>query len=71
MAPLDSWKMSATTLDHDGPLERYPAPRVKAMVSRWNYRRNMEEVVRRHTTDTNAAMAPIDHIQGLLHGDMN
>jgi|GEM_PF-1591641 hypothetical protein len=57
--------------DHEGTSEQVPAPRRNAMVARWRYRRDMEELVRRHTTDTNAAMAPVDRIQGLLHGDTN
>jgi len=57
--------------DHEGTSEQVPAPRRNAMVARWRYRRDMEELVRRHTTDTNAAMAPVDHIMSLLDANAN
>lgn len=59
------------TFDHEGMFERLPAPRVKAMIARWNYRRDMERLVRRHTADTNAALVPVDHVMALLHGGAN
>lgn len=57
--------------DHDGLLERLPAARVKAMIERWNYRRDMEELVRPHTTDMNAAMGPVDRVMSLLYAGGN
>lgn len=60
-----------TTFNYEKAYERLPNRRRDALVARWRYRRDMEELVRRHTTDTNAAMAPVDRIQGLLHGDTN
>ncbi|HPC93322.1 MAG TPA: hypothetical protein PLU87_00135 [Sedimentisphaerales bacterium] len=57
--------------DHDGLLERLPAARVKALIERWKYRMEMEELVRPHATDMNAAMRPVDHVMSLLHGGAN
>jgi hypothetical protein len=60
-----------TTFNYEKAYERLPNRRRDALVARWRYRRDMEELVRRHTTDTNAAMAPVDHIMSLLDANAN
>ncbi|MBN2130306.1 MAG: hypothetical protein JW741_12460 [Sedimentisphaerales bacterium] len=64
-------ELLATRFDHDGTFERLPAPRIKAAIERWTHRMDMEQLVRRHTADTNAAMAPVDRMMALLHGGAN
>jgi len=41
------------------------------LIERWRYRRDMEELVRRHKADTNAAMAPVDRVMVLLCAGVN
>ena len=63
--------MEFPTMNHDGLFERLPAPRVRAAIEGWNYRMDVEELIRKHTTDMNAAMAPVDRMMALLHGGAN
>jgi hypothetical protein len=64
-------ELPTTTCNRDGPSEQLPAPRVQAAISRWRYRMGMEELIRKHTTDTREAMKPVDRMMALLHGGNN
>jgi hypothetical protein len=64
-------EMDTTTFDHDGLFERLPGQRRNALIERWLHRHAMEELIRSHTTNTNAAMKPVDNVMALLHGGAN